>query len=246
MKKTIPLLLMLSIAMPAFAVVGAPETESTSADSLKRNLRQEVREDIKEKREVVKVEVKKTREESKEKISALRQDLEKMREQGKKDLKAKLAKIKDVKKREATERINDNIAKLNKERTEQFGDVLNKLSSVLDRVDERANRAGSKGVDVANAKTAIATARQAITDANTVVKVQSEKIYTITVTDEATLKQKVGEVRQQLRDDLTKVHDVVKSAREAVRNAATTLAKTPRVNEAPEAVAPVATTTNNQ
>jgi hypothetical protein len=252
MKKTIFTLLMLAVSMPALAV---EEAEVKPA-----GIRAKVREEVMEKREEIKNtrletrekisvkrdEIQKVREENKEKIGDAREEIKKNREQGKKDLKAKLAKVKDTKKREAVERINDNIAKLNDQRTDHYVDVLSKVSDLLNKVEERSNRAAAKGVDVTTTKTAIASARQSITDATASVKTQSEKVYTLAVTDEATLKQKVGEVRKQLQDDLSKLHDVVKSAKEAVRKAATTLAKTPRVEDAPETVVPVATTTVNQ
>lgn len=245
MKKTISILFMLGAALPALAVESVPSTPTPTTRANLRKEAEERREEVKEKREEKREEIKTVREEAKVKISAIREDLKASREKAKTELKAKMAKFKDAKKKEAVERINDNISKANDERTAHYSDVLSKLSIALDRVEERTNK-HSTSTDVTAVRTAIATARQAITDANTAVKAQSDKVYTLLVTDEATLKQKVGEVRQMLKNDLSKLHNVVKLAKEAVRNSATTLAKIQKTDEKPESVAPVSTTTVNQ
>lgn len=271
MKRTIPLLVMLAVAVPALAEEATTNLATTSRQNGRKEVREETREKIREIREDIKTTREDTREmikdkrvdikmnfkdakedikmdskEALEKMVERRKEALKKIEQEKKDLKVKLAKVKDTKKREAVERINENIAKLNKEKTDNYTEVLIKISAILLRVEERINKAESVGLNVTDAKTALADAGKAIEDANTAVNTQAEKVYILSVTDETTLKQKVGETRQLLKNDLSSVYGMMKKAKEAVRNTATTLAKIDRVEEIPEVVPPVATTTVNQ
>ncbi len=225
MRKIIALLALLAVATPALALERGPQYPERAM------------------KQAVKVERGEAKTVAREKISVAKEVFSKVREDAKKELKTKLAKIKDTRKRDAVQRIDDNIAALNKKITEHDTGVLSKLSATLGRISERADRAATKGVDVVAAKTAIADAKTAISNANASIKTQAEKVYKLEVADEATLKQKVGEIRQMLRNDLTALFDVVKGSRELVRKAATTLAQTPRVkDEAPEVVPPAAIT----
>lgn len=140
-------------------------------------------------------------------------------------LKAALAKIKDVKKKKAAENLNGKFSAFNKQMTDHFVDVLGKLKLVLGRIEDRTGKAEGRGVKVADVKTAIENAKMAIAKADDAVKAQAAKIYTITVTNEKNLGEDMKKTRQQLRDDLDATRNVVKDAREAVRKAAVALAK---------------------
>lgn len=231
-----------------------------SSKNIRENVkekRQEVKTTDKEKKQEVGTEVKETREEIKirtrEATQKFKKDLEQKREELKtkveqkkdelktkvetkrEELKQRLEKIKDEKKKQAVERIDRHMDALNDRMLKHYVNVLDKLSEVLVRISERADRAEERGVDVSVVRTAIDTANGAITAAKSAVETQSGKTYTIQVGTESTLKVDVGKARQALHNDLVAVRSTVKAAHEAVRNAATTLAQLPRPILTPEA-----------
>lgn len=192
------------------------------------------REAIKEKREQSKEEAKEKREEAEKKIEALRADL-----------KVRLQKIKDERKKQVVEKIANELNALNKRMLEHYSNVLDKLEKSLERVSERADRGESRGLNVATVRTAIADADKAIDASRVAIIAQASSTYTVEITTEEKLKADVGKARQALHADLKKVRDTVKSAHDAVRKAAVTLAQIPRIDEATSTppTPPPATTT---
>ena len=78
---------------------------------------------------------------------------------------------------------------------------------------------------------AIEDAEAAIEVARAAVDAQAGETYEVEITDETRLRAEVGKARKELHDDLKAVFDLVKAAREAVREAATTLAQIPRPDD---------------
>lgn len=269
-KSIIFVTLALAFALPVFAQTPVPAGVRGEIRDAKQNLqertwdvRQNIRTQVKEARENLRGQIKDIREEFKAKREEIqkqfevkreefRQQLEAKREETKSKieaereaLKARLAKVKDEKKRQAVERIANQIAELNTRRLNHFSEVLNKLERVLERIISRIEKAAARGLDVAlprveveNAKSAIATAREAI-------KTQAGKVYTVlaSTTTESNLKGVVGNVRGAFHEDLKKAEAAVKAARDAVHKVATTLAQIKYVDEEPPAFSPTSTAT---
>lgn len=123
-------------------------------------------------------------------------------------LKAKLQAFKDQKKAEITERISNNLNRINAKRTEQMLKHLDKMSALLDKLETRVA-----------AKSAIADARASIASAKAAVKTQAGKDYTLTVTSERKAREDAQAVRDRLHQDLQAVRKQVVDAKQSVANA---------------------------
>lgn len=167
------------------------------------------------------------------------------------ELKTQVKKIKDIAKQQAVQKMYANLNDMNKRMTDQFVKSLNQLADVLDKIKSRTAKAqaagtgGTGGIDIKTVQTAIANAENAIALARTAVQSQAGKAYSITVQSDTSAKLDVSKVRDNLKKDLKIAQDAVKSAREAVHTAATTLGKIQRVDEAktPENETPKPTNT---
>ncbi|MDP2637198.1 MAG: hypothetical protein Q8P03_01135 [bacterium] len=183
--------------------------------------RQEAETQLRAKKVELQDRVKTAREEMKSKIEAKRVEL-----------KDRLQSIRDEKKQQTVERVYDKVNQLNERMTLHFMNALTQIEEVLGRVESRADKAEANGLDVSAARAAIAAAETAIQSARTAVEAQAGKTYSFTVTTEEDLRSDVGQARKTLHDDLTAVREIVRAARDAVRQAAVALAQIPRVDEA--------------
>ena len=235
-----------------------------------KELRQNVREEVKQDRETIKKEFEAKRmevknlmeikkEEFKNKVEAKREEVKSKIEAKKVELKERLTKIKDERKRQVVERIYNQINELNKRRLDHFSAVLEKLEKVLDRISGRSAKAEANGRDISAVKIAITEATNAIALSRTAIQNQAGKVYaliistsTVAITNtstssiantESVLKIDVGEIRKALHRDLDSVQKTVKTAQEAIRKAATTLAKIPKVDELEVEISTPATST---
>ena len=127
-------------------------------------------------------------------------------------LKARLDKFKDKKKAETADRVNTNLNMINKNQTEQMQKLLDKMSSILARVETNNGSSSS----ISDAKSSIASASAA-------VKTQGTKDYTLTITSETTAKTDIQKIRTQLMTDLKTVKQMVITAKQSVANAIRTV-----------------------
>ncbi len=139
--------------------------------------------------------------------------------------KAKLDLIKDQKKKELTDKINNKIADLNKKYTDKFMEVLDKLSNILTTLTDKANAAKAAGKDTTNLFNAITSAQNKITAAKTAVLDQAGTNYVAQISGDATLFTSVGQIVRQFEADIIAVKNIVLDARQAVMNVVTQLAK---------------------
>ncbi|MBI4085895.1 MAG: hypothetical protein HY433_01465 [Candidatus Liptonbacteria bacterium] len=213
----------------------APSGVREESREIRREIRreniQDMRQNARERRAELKTQMQEKREEFKKTIEAKREELKNEIEARKEALKIRLKAIKDERKKLAVERIDDGLGKMNARMTAHFTDVLDKLADVLGRIVSRTDKAADGGLDVSAVRTAVTEAESAIASARSAVAAQAGKAYSITVTTEDTLRADVGGARKALHDDLKKVQDAVKAAREKVRKAATTLAQIPGVDQ---------------
>lgn len=139
--------------------------------------------------------------------------------------KQRLAALKDQRKKNVVDKVDQKLSTVNKNRTDHMGDVLDRLSGILDKISEKAALLKNQGKNTASLDTAIANARTAITTAQTAVTAQAAKEYIAQIADETTLKTTVGTTVSQLQSDLLATRKTVIDARMAVLNAAMELAK---------------------
>jgi|SRR3990167_1569120 len=129
-------------------------------------------------------------------------------------LKLKLDGFRDRRKASASARINDNLARVNQNRTGQMLQHLSRLYNILSKLEIRVNAVTDK--DTSSAKAAIASAKVAIDTATASANLQLEKDYTLTITSESKVKEDATAERQLLHSDLKNLHDLVVAARQAV------------------------------
>jgi len=196
-------------------------------------VRKEAVDALKVKREATAAQVKTAREKFRTTIEVKRKEVQEKIKTEREALKVKLQSIKDERKKAAVERIDTRLGEINANRMNELTKALDKIEGVLRRVSDRADRAVDKGIDVAAVKTAVTQADTAIASARSAVTAQTGKTYPLAVAGEATLRTDVKSSRDALEKDLRAVREAVKAAHEAVRNAAVTLAQTPRINEVP-------------
>ena len=188
---------------------------------------------LKVKREAAAAQIKADKEKFRTTIEVKRKEVQEKIKTEREALKVKLQSIKDERKKAAVERIDARLGEINANRMNELTKALDKIEGVLRRVSDRADRAVDKGIDVAAVKTAVTQADTAIASARSAVTAQTGKTYPLAVAGEATLRMDVKSSRDALEKDLRAVREAVKAAHEAVRNAAVTLAQTPRINEVP-------------
>src|SRR3989338_7601731 len=206
--------------------------------------------DIKAFSEEAKHAIETKREEFKHKLEAVREEVKQTRENIREELAEKLQVVRDVRKKDIVERLDERMDELNQNRAEHYANVLEKIEKALAHLISRTEKAAANGHDVSAVRAAITEAEAAIKTAREAVAAQAAKIYAFDITDEATLKQKIGEARRALETDLKKVHEAIKAAHEAVRKAVIALAGIPGVDSdattattTPPATTPPATTT---
>lgn len=135
------------------------------------------------------------------------------------NFKKRLESFKDKRKSEIVGRININLNKINQHITDRMLKHLEKMSSILDRLNTRVNEGSPDIKDPAAAKLAIASASAAIAGANEAVKNQAVIDYSITEASESSAKKEAQEKRQKLHDDLQAVRKLVIGAKQAVAHA---------------------------
>jgi TolA-binding protein len=134
------------------------------------------------------------------------------------ELKSRLQGFKDQKKAERVQKVNDVLNKINKNQTDQMSKHLGKMSDILLKVENRVNGASGSG-SVTEANNALSSASAAIATAKAAVTTQSNKDYTLTITNEASAGAQARIMRDQLHTDLLSVRKVVIDAKQSVANA---------------------------
>lgn len=200
---------------------GAPSAAPMPA----KEARMEAREEMKENRLEAQVERKEIKKEAQEKRMEVRAEMKEKREATREEFKTKLKTIKDERKRTGVERTDQKIADANKRQTERLGEHVNKISEVLERIAARTAAAKAAGKDVTGIEALITTARNAVTASRAAITAQAAKTYTMTITDEKTLRMEAERVRELLKADLETTRNAVKAARAAAHAAAEALGK---------------------
>lgn len=128
----------------------------------------------------------------------------------------KITTIKDEKKQVLVERLDGKFTALNLRQTTRMKERLDRLASVVSRLQDRIAQLKANGQDTTSAETAIAEAQKAIETSTIAVDTQASKEYIPQITTESALRQTVGITSQQLKTDLTATHKTVITAHQAV------------------------------
>lgn len=135
------------------------------------------------------------------------------------DFQAKLAAIKDEKRKALVVKIDTKISSINTARTKQMTQVLNKLSSIVERLSAQEQALSTQGKDTASLKNALSLATNSIATASQSVTAQSTRVYAIEITTETGLKQAVSTTILQFKQDFLATHQKVLDARKKVEDA---------------------------
>lgn len=182
-------------------------------------------------REKIRAEIEERKIQLKERLNEWREEVRSKVENKRVELKKILEKMRNQKDEEIIMRVYDRINKLNERMTEHYLQVLEKLERVLERIESRAAKAHMNEVDVSKVEQAINNAKVKIEEARNAVIEQSKRVYAVEARDETTVKDGVKAIRKKLHEDLKRVEQLVKSARDAVHNAAVLLAQIPNVDK---------------
>ena len=233
---------------------GAGNGNTVSEEELK-NEADRIRDELNNRREEHKVQmedaiesIKLKREEFKTEMENKKEETKLRMEEMKTKFKESLKVVKDENKKVSAEKIIDTIQSLNIKITDQLSQKIDQIENVLVGIESRIKKAENNGIDVSSVKTEAEKAKTAIADARKLISTQSEKIYEVTITDEAGLKAEMKKLRDTFRKDIKAVNENIKLAHQAVKNTATTLAKIPKIDEEKaidSAVENNTTTTNN-
>lgn len=230
------------------------EAKREEAKNLMETKREETKNLIEARREEAKKLMEAKREEAKKLIETKREEMKVRVEELRGKAEKRLADIKDKAKQEAAQRLAKQLSELNATWTDRFVQTLDRYTTVLGKIQDRANIAADAGKDVTAATAAIQSANTAIETARTAVIAQAAKTYVLdtstltTATEKGqselmkNVKASFQSLHKSLFKDLFAVRDgAMTDARKAVQDALATLGKIPGVNEGSSATSTAAT-----
>lgn len=141
------------------------------------------------------------------------------------EFKARLAQIKDERKKELAQRIANKIENSNKRLTDKMTRALERLSTILNKIGDKEAALKAKGEDTTNLKNAIVNAKTAIDEAKQAVSEQAAREYSAELADDSLLKAAIGRMVSSFRLDIVSAHKTVIAAKQAVSKAISELAK---------------------
>lgn len=204
----------------AFEPQKTPQPRATN-----QKIRPTIKEEIKQDRMELRKDVKELRTTAREDIKKMREDVRETIKEKKDEFKNRLQTIKDEKKAQIVERLDGKMTTINTNQTDKMLTHIEKMESIIERLNLKIVEAEGLGKDVSAAKSLITQAEAAIADAKSAVTEQAGKDYTPEITDETTLGEVVSTAMTQLRTDLSALHTKVIAAKQSVITAATEVAK---------------------
>ncbi len=178
--------------------------------------------------------VRQMRGEFKEEVRTHREEKRAEFQSRKETFRNELQAIHDEKKQKIAETVCDRFETFNEKRTTHFTNVLTRLSQLLEKVENRKNKAAEHGIDTAVCDELIKTAHSALENAQTATTTQSGTSYTCTVTDEAHLGQTLGTTRQTMQADVKNVRDTIHQTKSSIMHAARCLKSTKGIDTVPQ------------
>lgn len=139
------------------------------------------------------------------------------------EFKAQLATLKDAQKSAIAEKISTNLADTNTKAVDRMFEILDTLEDILTRTEGKVAEAKAAGKDTTTQESEVDNAKTALEAAKDAVTAQAAKEYIITIGTDTTLRNDVGSVVSQQKQDLKTAYETVRSAKQAVRQAAKSL-----------------------
>ena len=161
-------------------------------------------------------------------------------------VKVKMRQIKDTTKQNATDRILNQMEKLNQVWASNFTNVLDRLEAVLEKIKSRKDKALANGKDVSLVIEAITKAEASIDAARVALEIQAQKTYVVdpgTISQETTTQEgqnnlisdfrtQFKALRELLFADLKSLRDgAMKDARDSVKDVIKILSEIPGVDD---------------
>ncbi|MBI2103842.1 hypothetical protein HYT59_02465 [Candidatus Woesebacteria bacterium] len=158
-------------------------------------------------------------EEKAKRLEEIRLEAKKRWELKKADFKENVAVIKVEKRKLVLEKLVEKFNAVNNKWVDHWEGILNKLSQILDKVDARAEKLTSEGIDTSTYKTAAATARAKIAEAVEALEDQAADTYVFDADTETEFGTQVKSIPTLFKADVQATHELVKEAREGVNDA---------------------------
>lgn len=131
-------------------------------------------------------------------------------------LKEKLQAFKDKRKAEIAERVNINLNRISQKQTEQMLKHLEKMSEILNKLENLVNQGNPSIKDINVTRTAIADAKAFLSSIRETVQEQVANDYTIQLTSESKVKADAQTQRTKLHNDLVTVRKQVIESKQKV------------------------------
>lgn len=148
-------------------------------------------------------------------VRLLRTDSKQVKADIRANFREKLIQIKNTQKQKIVGRIDERITSSNTKRTAQMEDALNRMSTILDKLDTKI----ATSTPPQSTKDIVSTAHTQIDSAKSLVETQKTKDYVIELTTDTALRNDVKAALQQYISDIRSTHQAVIDARTAVINA---------------------------
>lgn len=155
--------------------------------------------------------------EIKEKAQNKIQERTQLLEQKREEFQQRFQELKDQRKKNIIEKLDQKYKHINTRWTTHFLNVLERLSKILDKIEQRLEIVGAKKtIDRTAIDQKIASSRTIIAETKTAVETQAAKEYTPDLSDEEKLGEEAQLLNQQLKDDLSALREKVKTTRQSV------------------------------
>lgn len=136
-------------------------------------------------------------------------------QQEREDFKQKVAQIRDQNRQRLVTNIDERIQTVNKKWTDHWSTALDRLDTILGKIETRLQNYGG---DTSEIDSAITDAKDAIATARDAVDTQAQKDYVLQITDESTLGSGMRTLISQFHDDLKTTRETVSTAWQAVHD----------------------------
>ena len=193
------------------------ENEKSPLKSARETV-EKYRDEVKKTRMETKEEIKQTRAINKASIEAKLVENRKAIEEKRTELREDLKKIRDEKKKQVVENTASRISDRNTRWVSHWNEVLERLSSILEKIETEASSLNNTALNEA-----IAKAKSSLAASQTKVSTQAAKLYSPTIETESSLGENMRELISLFQADVKSVITSLNETRRMVKDAATKL-----------------------
>ena len=132
---------------------------------------------------------------------------------------APFPRVRNTERRELAQRLHLRMMDVNQKRLSGYERILERLRNMLERITAIADRREARGADASAVYEAISEARKAIDAAQSAIREQASREYLLGGATDASVRDQLQGMREQLADDLGQVAGAMRAAFESVRDA---------------------------